>query len=72
MAKTVNIQRKRIGGNFSVAHAVNNQEIREHIRQIIPDVVFITLTLNRETQRKRIQVSAKKTAQQKDYTRLPI
>ena len=56
LAKDVGFQKKRIGGNFAVAHAVNNQELREYIRQIVPDVIFITLTLTKETQRKRIQV----------------
>ena len=56
IAKDVGVQKKRIGGNFAVAHAVNNQELREYIRQIVPDVIFITLTLTKETQRKRIQV----------------
>ena len=56
IAKDVGVQKKRIGGNFAVAHAVNNQELREYIRQILPDVIFITLTLTKESQRKRIQV----------------
>jgi predicted RNase H-like nuclease len=56
IAKDVGVQKKRIGGNFAVAHAVNNQELREYIRQIVPDVIFIILTLTKETQRKRIQV----------------
>merc|ERR1719491_2923384 len=55
IAKDVSVQKKRIGGNFAVAHAVNNQELREYIRQIVPDVIFITLMLTKETQRKRIQ-----------------
>ena len=57
IAKDVDVQKKRIGGNFAVAHAVNNQEMRECIRQIVPDVIFITLTLTKETQRKRIKVN---------------
>ena len=57
IAKDVDVQKKRIGGNFAVAHAVNNQEMRECIRQIVPDVIFITLTLTKESQRKRIQVN---------------
>ena len=56
IAKDVDVQKKRIGGNFAVAHAVNNQEMRECIRQIVPNVIFITLTLTKESQRKRIQV----------------
>ena len=57
IAKDVDVQKKRIGGNFAVAHAVNNEEMRECIRQIVPDVIFITLTLTKESQRKRIQVN---------------
>ena len=72
IAKDVGVQKKRIGGNFAVAHAVNNQELREYIRQIVPDVIFITLTLTKETQRKRIQVFVNTkyivTQLQKDYT----
>ena len=55
IAKQVAIQKKRIGGNFAVAHAVNSYDIREYIRQIIPDVIFVTLSLTRDTQLKRIQ-----------------
>ena len=57
IAKDVDVQKKRIGGNFAIAHAVNNEEMRECIRQIVPDVIFITLTLTKESQRKRIQVN---------------
>ena len=55
IAKQVDIQRKRIGGNFAVAHAVTSEELREHIRNLIPDVIFITLSLTKESQMKRIQ-----------------
>ena len=55
IAKHVAIQKKRIGGNFVVAQAVNSHAIREHIRQILPDVIFVTLSLSRDTQMKRIQ-----------------
>ena len=54
MAKTVNIQRKRIGGDFVVAKAIMSKEQREEIRQIIPDCIFINLTISKETQEKRI------------------
>ena len=55
IAKQVDIQRKRIGGDFAVAHAVPSEELREHIRNLIPDVIFITLSLTKESQMKRIQ-----------------
>ena len=54
LAKDIDIQRKRIGGNFVVAYALNSQELREYIREILPDVIFITLSMSRESQKKRI------------------
>ena len=55
LAKDIDIQRKRIGGNFVVAYAINSQELRDYVRKILPDVIFITLTLSKESQKKRIQ-----------------
>ena len=55
MAKDVVAQKKRIGGNFSIAQAVTSQEMRDHIRLTIPDCIFITLTLTQESQIKRIK-----------------
>jgi len=54
VAKEIDRQRKRIGGNFLVAHATAKQGQRNHIRDIIPDCIFITLTLSKEGQKKRI------------------
>ena len=54
MAKSVNIRRKRIGGNFVVAKAIMSKEQREEIRQLMPDCIFINLTISKETQEKRI------------------
>ena len=55
MAKDIDIQRKRIGGDFAVALAVTSREFRDHIRNILPDVIFITLTLTKENQLKRVK-----------------
>ena len=55
MAKDVAAQKKRIGGNFSIAQAVTSQEMRDHIRLTIPDCIFITLTMTQESQIKRIK-----------------
>ena len=55
LAKDINAQKKRIGGNFSIAQAVISQAFRDHIRQIIPDCIFITLTMAKEAQMKRLK-----------------
>ena len=55
MAKDVAAQKKRIGGNFSIAEAVPSQAFRDHIRLTIPDCIFITLTMTQESQIKRIK-----------------
>ena len=55
MAKDIETQKKRIGGDFVIAHAITSRDMRDHIRQTLPDCIFITLTLTKETQRKRIR-----------------
>ena len=55
MAKDIATQKKRIGGNFAIAQAVTSQEMRDHIRLTLPDCIFITLTLTKENQAKRVQ-----------------
>ena len=54
LAKDVGVQKKRIGGNFAVAQAINSQEQRDLIRTILPEVIFITLSLTPENQKKRV------------------
>ena len=54
MAENIKIQRKRIGGNFAIAQAVTSQDMREFIRQFLPDCIFITLSLTREGQKNRV------------------
>ena len=48
-------ERKRLGGDWAIAQAVPSRAMRDEIRQILgPDLVFITLTLDKETQTQRI------------------
>ena len=54
VAKDVAKQKCRIGGNFAVAHAVPFREIRDEIRTIIPNCIFIVLTVNYDCQTKRL------------------
>ena len=54
IAKEVDRQRKRIGGNFAVAYAIHSQVVRNHIRKTLPDCIFIVLTLSKNVQRKRL------------------
>ena len=54
LAKAVAAQKKRIGGNFVISNAVTSRIIRDHIKTEIPDCIFVTLTLSKETQKKRI------------------
>ena len=49
-------QRKRIGGNFAIAYAIHSLGVRNHIRTILPDCIFVTLTLSKESQRKRLLI----------------
>ena len=54
MAKEVDRQRKRIGGNFVVVFAISRQVDRDLIRKVLPECTFVTLTLTREVLRKRL------------------
>ena len=54
IAKSVGVQKARVGGDFAIAQAVTSQDHRECIRTILPDVIFIILSLTKESQKKRI------------------
>ena len=54
MANEIKYQHERVGGHFVVANAVTSREMRDHIRKTIPNCIFVTLTLTKETQRKRV------------------
>ena len=55
MAADIQTQKKRMGGSFAVAQAVTSQDMRNHIRTILPDCIFITLSLTEKTQAKRVK-----------------
>ena len=55
MSKDIHAQKKRMGGNFAVAHSVTSQDMRDLIRSILPDCIFITLSLTEETQAIRVK-----------------
>ena len=53
VAKLVEIQRQRFGGDFVVSLGVPDAAIRDAIRQVSPDVIFFNLELSKETQKAR-------------------
>ena len=54
LAEDIETQRKRIGGNFVIARAIGSREERDHIRSMLPDCIFIILSMTKEYQMKRI------------------
>ena len=59
-AKHIATQKKRIGGNFVMAQGLHSQEIRDHIKTQIPEYIFVTMTLTKENQKKRIELDMAK------------
>ena len=55
IAKDIDTHKKRIGGDFAIAQAVTSREMRDHIRITLPDCVFITMSLTKENQIKRVK-----------------
>ena len=55
IAKDIDTHKKRIGGDFAIAQAVTSREMRDHIRITLPDCVFITMSLTKENQTKRVK-----------------
>jgi len=54
VAKCIGEQKKRLGGNFVAAQAINSRDLRDVVRKVLPGSIFITLTLTKENQMKRI------------------
>ena len=55
MANDVLKQRKRIGGDWSIAFAVFSRKQRDIIRKILgPDVIFMVLNLTKDCTKKRL------------------
>ena len=56
MAKDVIRERKRMGGDWAVVHAVPKRALRDHIRKELgPDLVFVVLHMTKEDQDKRVK-----------------
>ena len=56
LAKIVKHEWHRIGGqNWLVSQCVPNRKSRELIKKIIPDCIFVTLTLSSEAQEQRLE-----------------
>ena len=43
-----------MGGNFVVAKCIGSREERNHIRSMLPDCIFIVLSMTKESQMKRL------------------
>ena len=55
IASDVLKQRKRIGGDWSIAFAVFSRKQRDIIRKILgPDVIFVVLNLTKDCTKKRL------------------
>ena len=55
LSNDIKIQRKRIGGDFVIARAIaGSKEERDKIRKILPDCIFLILTLTKEMQEERL------------------
>lgn len=56
MATDILNEKKRIGGNWAVAHMILQREVRDHLRDILgPKLVFICLTMSQEDRRERVR-----------------
>merc|ERR1719322_1620185 len=56
MSDDISRQRKRLGGDFAVAHAIAKRVSRDYVRELLDNqVIFIVLNLTKECQRKRVK-----------------
>ena len=53
-SKYIEVQKKRIGGDFVVAKAIGSREERDQIRKVFPECIFVILTITKEFQKKRL------------------
>ena len=55
MAEDVGSEKKRIGGDFAIAHVILNKEIRDKMREWLgPDLIFVHLEMSQEDRRARV------------------
>ena len=52
--KYIEVQKKRIGGDFVVAKSIGSRKERDQIRKVFPECVFVILTITKELQKKRL------------------
>ena len=56
MCEDIKSLKKRIGGNWAIAHVVFSRIVRDTMREILgPDLTFIHLTMDKEDKLKRLQ-----------------
>ena len=53
-AKYIEVQKKRIGGDFVVAKAIGSRKERDQIRKVFPECIFVILTITKKCQKKRL------------------
>ena len=55
MAEDIGREKKRIGGDFAVAHVILTKEIRDKMREWLgPDLIFVELEMSQEDRRARV------------------
>ena len=56
LSEDIKNEKKRIGGDFAVTHAVPLRKFRDHIRKVLGcDVIFVVFHMSKEHQLKRLQ-----------------
>ena len=53
-AKYIEVQKKRIGGDFVVAKAIGSRKERDEIRKVFPECIFVILNITKKCQKKRL------------------
>ena len=56
MSNYVKAEKSRIGGDWVVAQAVPSRALRDEIRKLLPNVIFITLTIDEEALKTRLEI----------------
>ena len=55
MAVDIGAEKKRIGGDFAIAHVILTKEIRDKMREWLgPDLIFVHLEMSQEDRRARV------------------
>ena len=56
LSEDIKNEKKRIGGDFAVTHAVPTRKFRDHIRKVLGfRVIFVVFHMSKENQLKRLQ-----------------